>query len=390
MPLGVARNQRGDKILLPPSAFDTLARLQVDYPMLFQLTCQHGGGGGKNRRTTHSGVLEFTAEEGCVYIPHWMMQNLLLEEGMLITVTNVSLPKATFVKLQPQSTDFLEISNPRAVLEHALRNYSCVTVHDIIQIPYNNKNYHFELKVVEPSPAACIIETDCNVDFDAPVGYVEPDYSGNMKGGAARAASSSSLRSSACPSPETATTASTGGAMDDSAMADAAPAPRRVGVRIVDGQIVRPDDAAASAMVASDLMAEKTGATGVQHNAAIPSAAPEIGYWAVSAGEGARLDGKPPAVLKDADGREVNVRQLRADAAARRAAASVVTIASASGQTVAGHVVVTVDDDDDGKVPPRPGAAPSQRKARVGSKYSRLKSSATAFQGAANQVHDKK
>ncbi len=29
--------QEGDKILLPPSAFDILARLQVDYPMLFQL-----------------------------------------------------------------------------------------------------------------------------------------------------------------------------------------------------------------------------------------------------------------------------------------------------------------------------------------------------------------
>jgi ubiquitin fusion degradation protein 1 len=147
--LGV--QQKGDKILLPPSAFDMLARLQVDYPMLFRLTSM-----SNTDRTTHSGVLEFTAEEGCVYIPHWMMQNLLLEEGALITITNVSLPKATFVKLQPQSTDFLEISNPRAVLEHALRNYSCVTIHDIIQIPYNNKNYHFELKDVQPGPAACM------------------------------------------------------------------------------------------------------------------------------------------------------------------------------------------------------------------------------------------
>ena len=27
-----------------------------------------------------------------------------------------------------------------------------------------------------PRDAACIIECDCNVDFDAPVGYKEPDY----------------------------------------------------------------------------------------------------------------------------------------------------------------------------------------------------------------------
>eukprot|EP00527_Entomoneis_sp_CCMP2396_P006209 CAMPEP_0198146698 /NCGR_PEP_ID=MMETSP1443-20131203/30894_1 /TAXON_ID=186043 /ORGANISM="Entomoneis sp., Strain CCMP2396" /LENGTH=69 /DNA_ID=CAMNT_0043810747 /DNA_START=153 /DNA_END=358 /DNA_ORIENTATION=+ len=32
-----AHLEKGDKILLPPSAFDTLARLQVDYPMLFKL-----------------------------------------------------------------------------------------------------------------------------------------------------------------------------------------------------------------------------------------------------------------------------------------------------------------------------------------------------------------
>ena len=144
-----------------------LARLQVDYPMLFRLTGNHG-------RTTHCGVLEFTAEEGCAYIPFWMMQNLLLEEGSLLTVRNVSLPKANMIKLQPQSTDFLEISNPRAVLEHALRNFSCVTIDDVLPIPFNNKVYHLQLKEVKPAPAACIIETDCNVDFEAPVGYEEP------------------------------------------------------------------------------------------------------------------------------------------------------------------------------------------------------------------------
>ena len=160
----------GDKILLPPSSFDTLARLNIEYPMLFQLQSHEKG------TMTHCGVMEFTAEEGSCFIPFWMMQNLLLEEGSLITVTNVSLPKATFVKLQPQSVDFLDIHNPRAVLEHALRSYSCVTKGDVICIPYNSKNYHFMLKEVKPQDAACIIETDCNVDFDAPVGYKEPDW----------------------------------------------------------------------------------------------------------------------------------------------------------------------------------------------------------------------
>jgi ubiquitin fusion degradation protein 1 len=44
-----------------------------------------------------------------------IMQNLLLPEGGFIVVRNVQLPKARFVKFQPHSKDFIDISNPRAV-----------------------------------------------------------------------------------------------------------------------------------------------------------------------------------------------------------------------------------------------------------------------------------
>jgi ubiquitin fusion degradation protein 1 len=389
--------QKGDKILLPPSAFDILARLQVDYPMLFRLTHPESG------KQTHCGVLEFTAEEGCVYIPFWMMQNLLIEEGSLLTVTNVSLPKASFVKLKPQSVDFLEISNPRAVLEHALRNFSCVTLGDVIQIPYNSKNYHFELREVTPSPAACIIETDCNVDFDAPVGYVEP---------------SRSQRSSACPSPATtqsaasmgslldATTASSTAVRADDGGGPSSPA-KPTGVRIIDGKIIRPDEASASASsfaAKTSMMAERTGATGVQLNAAtLPQAAPEVDYWAVQAGDGSRLDGKAAPALRDSSGQEVDVRRLRAEAAARRAeaaaAAQRATASSSSssslsptegGKTLNGKPPAAADEASNGggSADPAPSAAaasaPVSKRKTLGGKYSRLKQSGVAFHGSAN------
>ena len=44
-----------------------------------------------------------------------MMNNLVLQEGDLVTLKNVSLPVATFAKFKPQSVDFLDISNPKAV-----------------------------------------------------------------------------------------------------------------------------------------------------------------------------------------------------------------------------------------------------------------------------------
>ncbi len=53
-----------------------------------------------------------------------MMQNMLLQVGDMVKFRNVSLPKGTYVKLQPVTSDFLDISNPKAVLERTLRRYA--------------------------------------------------------------------------------------------------------------------------------------------------------------------------------------------------------------------------------------------------------------------------
>ena len=142
---------------MPPSALDQLTRLNIVYPMLFKLSNK------KTDRTTHCGVLEFIADEGKVlsnilniiiiicegkiYIPYWMMQNLMVEEGGLIQVESATLPVATFSKFQPLSKDFLDLSNPKAVLEMRLRHFACLSKGDIIAINYNNKIY--ELNVLE-------------------------------------------------------------------------------------------------------------------------------------------------------------------------------------------------------------------------------------------------
>ncbi|PNW72961.1 hypothetical protein CHLRE_14g613350v5 [Chlamydomonas reinhardtii] len=161
--------EHGDKIIMPPSALERLASLHIEYPMLFRLEGVH------SKRETHCGVLEFIAEEGVVYMPHWMMQNLLLQVGDTIRVRSVSLPKGTYVKLQPVTSDFLDITNPKAVLERTLRGYSCLTVGDCFVVHYNNKNYEIEVRDAKPGRAISVIETDCQVDFEAPKDYKEPE-----------------------------------------------------------------------------------------------------------------------------------------------------------------------------------------------------------------------
>ncbi|KYQ92445.1 ubiquitin fusion degradation protein UFD1 family protein [Tieghemostelium lacteum] len=162
--------EAGGKILLPPSALNTLSRLNIQYPMLFRIS------NFELERTSHCGVLEFTAEEGICYLPYWMMQNLLLESGDIIEVKNVSLLKGTFVKIQPHTSNFLEISNPKAVLENSLRKFATLTKGDEIMIDYNNNKYYLSVTEIKPnnsSNAISIIEADVEVDFAAPKDYKE-------------------------------------------------------------------------------------------------------------------------------------------------------------------------------------------------------------------------
>ncbi|KAF2073732.1 hypothetical protein CYY_004965 [Polysphondylium violaceum] len=162
--------ETGGKILLPPSALNTLSRLNIQYPMLFEIS------NSLTKRASHCGVLEFIAEEGVCYLPYWMMQNLLLKEGEFIDVKSATLPTGTFVKIQPHSSSFLDISNPKAVLENSLRKFATLTKNDEIMIDYNDKKYY--LKVVEIKPnnasnAISIIEADVSVDFAPPMDQKE-------------------------------------------------------------------------------------------------------------------------------------------------------------------------------------------------------------------------
>ncbi|KAH8116835.1 UFD1-domain-containing protein [Phellopilus nigrolimitatus] len=161
----------GGKVILPPSALASLTALDLESPWMFKLNNPQNPGA-----STHAGVLEFIAEEGCVHLPYWMMKSLRLNEGDPIRITGAELPKGKLVKLQAQSVHFLEISDPKAVLEHALRNFSALTQGDIIEISYNS--IIFDLLIMETQPGGegiSIVDTDLEVDFAAPVGYKEPE-----------------------------------------------------------------------------------------------------------------------------------------------------------------------------------------------------------------------
>lgn len=159
---------RGGKIILPHSALERLTALNVTYPMLFEVCSL-----SNTDKKTHCGVLEFTAQEEKAYFPSWMMKNLLLEEGDAVFIKSTTLSVATYSKFKPLSADFLDITNPKAVLEQVLRNFSCLTTGDVVAVHYNNRVYELLVVDTKPDKAISIIECDMQTDFDEPTGYVD-------------------------------------------------------------------------------------------------------------------------------------------------------------------------------------------------------------------------
>lgn len=162
----------GGKIVMPPSALEEITQLDIDLPLDFELTNPLNP-----ELNTHAGVLEFIADEGCVNLPQWMMDQLRLNEGDPIRIVGGRYPKGKMIKIQPQSVDFLEVSDPKALLEGVMRNYSCLTAGDIIEIGYHTLTFRLLImEITPPGPAISVLDTDLEVDFAPPVGYVEPEY----------------------------------------------------------------------------------------------------------------------------------------------------------------------------------------------------------------------
>ena len=125
--------------------------------------------------STICSVHEFTALPGTCIIPYRIMDNLMLEQGSKVTLVYESIPKGSYIKIKPHRTKFINLSNPKAVLEKHLNiNYPTLTKGETISINYNNEIYFIDIVETEPVESIKILNSDINLDFDAPLDYVEP------------------------------------------------------------------------------------------------------------------------------------------------------------------------------------------------------------------------
>lgn len=185
--LAVTADGEGDKILLPPSALESLSAQDAVGlgPMLFELTCTSTvptpnasiQSGPTTTRTTHAGVLEFVADEGTVGLPRKVVLSLLgataqqvplrpnqdesnedQDKGMAkrppveglenVVVRYVRLAKATFARVVPETVGLSQVSELRAMLEHNMRNHATLTVGDYVSVWRRGKEFSMKVSVV--------------------------------------------------------------------------------------------------------------------------------------------------------------------------------------------------------------------------------------------------
>ncbi|KAL1072700.1 hypothetical protein V6Z11_D11G170700 [Gossypium hirsutum] len=167
----------GDKIKLPPSCFTELSDQGAfdKGPMYFQLLVVHQesssvteDGEKENNRTTHSGVLEFTTDEGLVGIPPHICSHLFLVDtpkAPFVEVRYVRLAKGTYAKLQPDGIGFCDLPNHKAILETSLRQHGTLSQYDVLTIKYGELTYRLHVLELKPSTSISVLETGIELDI---------------------------------------------------------------------------------------------------------------------------------------------------------------------------------------------------------------------------------
>ena len=167
--------ENGNKILLPQRILEEITNKnagQLPYPMIFSVSSL------QTKKTYFVGVLEFTAPDNTVILPFWLFRNMRVAEGEMIRIGYCKyLPKANFCKIRPHKTAFIELADPKTILEMELRKFVCLNLEDTITIEFNGKQYDLDIMELRPAnnyKAAVIIDTDLTLDFAPPLDYVEP------------------------------------------------------------------------------------------------------------------------------------------------------------------------------------------------------------------------
>jgi len=168
------RLRSSNKILLPPSILYALNQEQDpddNSIMFFKVS---------NKEIEFGivcGVQEFSAPPGICHIPYHIMNNIAVTEGGQVEIEKVSPAQGTYMKLRPHKTEFINLDNPRTILEKIMsRDYPVVSQGQTLELYSKelDKKYLVDIVETKPEEVIGIVNTDINIDFEQPLDYVQP------------------------------------------------------------------------------------------------------------------------------------------------------------------------------------------------------------------------
>lgn len=122
---------------------------------------------------TYCGVLDFTADEGMVLIPHGVLTNLDVYGSDFVTIRYIAnVPKGDFVQLEPIQREIFDIPELDKYLESVISKYCLLYPEQILTCTYAGEQFSIKVKLiksvcefdVEPE-LIDIVNTDLKIDI---------------------------------------------------------------------------------------------------------------------------------------------------------------------------------------------------------------------------------
>ena len=184
---------QGNRIVLPREVYDYLVDRGVPYDK-FQLLNP-----ASRKLRLFTGPLDFCAPSGECYLPSWVMRQLGLKAGEPCAVATACFPDCAFVKFQPHTSDFLDISDHYVVLTRTLENMGGLTMGASVRVSDGKRTYTLDVLEVRGKPGSSVRDDsngravaiglmECPIEFAEPKDLIKPKKAGAAAGEAEAAA----------------------------------------------------------------------------------------------------------------------------------------------------------------------------------------------------------
>uniref|UniRef100_A0A0K0DL80 Tudor domain-containing protein n=1 Tax=Angiostrongylus cantonensis TaxID=6313 RepID=A0A0K0DL80_ANGCA len=154
----ISRLNKCGMIVVPSTFFQNVDPSKISLPLCVKVNNIQVSS-TKRDVFTHCGIWDYSAPEGIVYVPGWVMKRLSIKYGEMVRLEPAILPAATSALLVSPSPMKHLFRKDRDFSRILIENYDFLTTNDLISIQFQFDCHCFNVLVtdVKPDGAACVL-----------------------------------------------------------------------------------------------------------------------------------------------------------------------------------------------------------------------------------------